>query len=351
MILLLMACGSGIERFDDPIPARDPWDRADADAETQARIDAAWSYSQEHSGLALIVVQGETVIFEDYAGGHTNETPYPFWSGTKTFGCVMATLGQDQGLLTLDERVAETVPAWQEIEHNRDVELQHLLHFTSGLPTRTFDLGTDGFKPVDEQRIADKYAYALELEGEQAPGAQWVYGSQHLAVFGAVMEIKLGESPLDWLDREILNPIDMRRSGWNHDPDGNPMFAYGLWTSAPELTKLGVLLRDDGMFQGERLLPQGSLDACMQGTDANPAYGLGSWLNEDMDDDVVFDAAGLNQEGQVEALLEDGPDMLAAAGAGGQRIYVIPELDWVVVHQADQGRSFHDPVFLDLLLR
>lgn len=112
-----------------------------------------------------------------------------------------------------------------------------------------------------------------------------------------------------------------------------------------------MLLRDDGMFQGERLLPQGSLDACMQGTDANPAYGLGSWLNEDMDDDVDFDAAGLNQQGQVEALLEDGPDMLAAAGAGGQRIYVIPELDWVVVHQADQGRSFEDPVFLELLLR
>ena len=68
-----------------------------------------------------------------------------------------------------------------------------------------------------------------------------------------------------------------------------------------------------------------------------------------MGEGVRFRGAGLAQHGEGNALLTDGPPMYVAAGARGQRIYVIPSRDWVVVHQCD-SRKFEDPAFLALLL-
>ena len=345
LLLLGLACTS-IQHFDEPIPAEDPWERAAPSADALARYEAGFSFLQDNDGLALIVMQGTEVVFEAYANGHGPTTPNPFWSGTKTIGgCILAQLAVRDGLLTLDERVSDTFTEWQGDPAKEAMEVQHLLRFTSGLQSNQLVFSWDGFIPTESQRHPDKYQRAIDQPASGTPGDQWEYGSVHLAAFGALIERKLGGSPLDYLDAEIFEPIGMRRSGWNIDPDGNPMLAYGLWTSAPELTKLGVLLRDDGVFQGTRLLPEGTLATCMEGSEVNPAYGLGSWVNRPLGDGIEFPP--LSSDGS--AVVEGGPDLLAAAGAGGQRVYVIPSLDQVIVVQSDQA-DWADQDLLRLLL-
>ena len=340
---------AGIERFDTPLEPRDPWVRVTPDADVLARIEAARDYSREHGGRSLLVLQGEEVLFEDYYNGHSASTPWPLWSGTKTFSCMLFALGQEQGLFTLDERVADTVTEWQGVEHKQDITVEHLLRFTSGLKTAPWALSVDGFKAVENQRIDDKYSHALGRPSRHPPRDVWEYGSVHLTAFGAFLERKLERSPLDWLREHVLAPIDFRVSGWNHDPNGNPMLPYGAWTTTPELSKFGAVLRDDGLYQGVRVLPEGTLAACMVPGVRNPAYGLSAWLNEEMGEGVTFADGNLNQHGEGTALLAGGPPMLAAAGARGQRVVVIPSLDWVVVHQCDSNR-FRDPEFFARLL-
>lgn len=339
---------AGIERFDTPIEPRDPWVRVPASGDAMLRISAARDYSRERGGRSMLVLEGDEVRFEEFYNGHSASTPWPFWSGTKTFSCLIASVAEDQGILSLDERVSDTVTEWAGVLHKEDITVEHLLRFTSGLKPARLVLSNDGFKAVEDQRVADKYAFALDQPAIHPPGTVWEYDSVHLAAFGGFMEHKLGESPVAWLEREVLEPLDLRVSGWNHDPDGNPMLAYGAWTTAGELSKLGALLRDDGWFQGEQLLPEGTLDRCMVPGEVNPAYGLASWLNEEMGASVTFRAGGLRQHGSG-TILGGGPPMLVAAGARGQRVYVIPSLDWVVVHQGDSNR-FHDPEFMSLLL-
>ena len=348
LALTSLAC-AGQARFETPIPAEDPWERAEPVQELEERLLAAWTYGQAHGAKSLMVLQGDQVIYEVYSPEHSNETPWPMYSATKSFSCALASLAVDDGLMTLEEPVSATLSDWAGVPMKEDIQIQHLLHFTSGLKKDWRVLSWDGFRAVEDQKVDDKYAYAAAQPAQWEPGSRWEYGSVHLAAFGQVMETKLEGSPLAYLEERALEPIGFRYAGWNLDPDGNPMLGYGAWTSTPEMAKFGVLLRDDGLWLGERVLPEGTLQMCMQGSTANPAYGLAGWLNEEMGADADFDAGGVNQHGEGEVFLAGGPEMYVLGGARGQRVYVIPELDWVVVQQCDSNK-FHDPEFLALLL-
>lgn len=340
MIWTLVACRT-LSSFPDPIPRDVPWETAEPTAEQAERFAAAQAYHADNDGLAMVVVQGDQLIFEAYANGHSDETPWVLWSGTKTFACGLAMEGVEQELLDLDEAASDTLP-----ELASDVITpRHLLQFTSGLELDRRSLSTDGF--YEEQRVEDKYAHALAQPVVHTPGEVYEYGSVHLMVFGELMKRKVGVDPLVFFEEHVLDPIGMQTSGWVHDPSGNSMWPYGAWTTATQWARYGVLLRDDGVWEGQQVLPAGTLEACGAGSDANPAYGLSTWLNQPTDLDLSH-IAEMEEDGPI-LHAEGHTDMVAAAGARGQRIYILPSLDQVVVLQTD-SRRFVDHEFLALLL-
>lgn len=347
MLVLLTGCRKAV-RFDAPILPDHPWSVADPAAEQLARLQEAWGYHRSVGGLAMLVVQGDDLIFESYAPGNAPSTPHPLWSGTKTFACALAMEGLEQGILDLDELAVDTLPELADGER-QDITARHLLQFTSGLKGDWGALSLDGFYATDDQRIADKYAHALGQPLLTEPGTTYRYGSVHLMVFGELMARKLDGDPLAWLEEQVLDPIGFRYAGWTHDPSGSPMWPYGAWTTAAEWMRLGVLLRDDGVWQGQRILPAGTLAACGTGSPANPAYGLGMWLNRDP---ASADLAGIAQfEDEGPVLYAQGPDdLVAAGGARGQRLYILPQQDMVVAILTD-SREFTDSEFLSRLLQ
>jgi len=345
MILSLFACFT-MQTFNTPVPHNVPWTHT----RNEERFAAAWNYAQEQNGRALIVLEGEHTIFEDYASVHSNETPLPIYSTTKTLACFLAYTAEQQALFSLDEKVSDTITEWQSDPQKQHITVRQLLQFTSGIEQKLFRLTVDGFQPPEKQEIQDKYAYARNLSVEYTPGSSWSYGSSHLTIFADFFARKTQTPIQDWLEHTIFSPIGFRYAGWNTDPRGNHMLAYGIWTSAPELVKLGVLLRDDGMFFGKPVLSPGIKSYCQQSSEPNPAYGLGMWRNVDMPDHLEFAAPAFSVLGPNPIFHHSGIEISTFAGAKGQRIYVIPKYDWVVVLQSENGDKFQDATFLNLLL-
>ncbi|MAA78802.1 MAG: hypothetical protein CL916_06045 [Deltaproteobacteria bacterium] len=343
MIFFFLSCFS-MQRFDTPIPVQNIW----RSTKSTHNFQQAWSYSQEHDGRALLILEGEELIFSAYA--HPPQTPLPFWSGTKTLACFLAYDAKHKGLITLEEPVSSTITQWSTDPQKNTITIEDLLQFTSGLKQDFFVLSLDGFRPPNRQRVKDKYQFAINQPTEASARTTWSYGSVHLTVFAALFEKKTGMDIQDWLQKSIFPQIDFQYAGWNTDRKGQSMLAYGLWTTASELLKLGVLLRDDGMYQGKRVLPAGLQQFCAQSSSTNPAYGLGIWLNKDMPDHLDFPRPMFQKEGKTPIFHNSGEGILAFAGAKGQRIYVIPFYDWVVVHQAQEGDTFSDTEFLKHIL-
>ena len=303
----------------------------------------AAAYSRAHRGLSMVIMKNGKIVFEDYAKGHTADEPHNLYSGTKSFSCAIAVAAIQDKLLSFDEPVSKTITEWQTDVQKSKITIHQLLTLTSGI-----DAGKTGSKP--------SYTEAIETEVLHAPGRAFQYGPIPFQIFGEVMRRKLaatGENPREYLSRRVLKPIGAQIDSWRTTEDGNPKMHAGAFLTAREWAKYGQLVLNQGRWEGKEILNKKYLSECSDGTAVNPGYGVTFWLPT---------KAGINSEGhntnrsaeKLKAI--HAPDLIIkAAGVGGQKLYVIPSQNLVVVRQASRlplwGRGFEDAGFLAPLFK
>ncbi len=321
---------------------------ADADLAPD-RLEAATRYSDRHHGRAVLVIRGDQVIWERYRRRRHRDEPEQVFSGTKSFLCAVAVAAQEDGLLDLDQPASMWLEEWRDDPVRATITGRQLLQQTSGLEQDFPRSAIDVIRPFP--RIDDKLAWALDQPAAGTPGERFEYGCMHILAFSALVERAVGEPALAYLERRIFEPIGLEYGAWKKDPSGNAMFAVGATLTARSWARFGVLLRDDGAWEGEQVLPPGSLAACAQGSQANPAYGLALWLNQPIEAALAERLPGSFQYFHPEgALLPGGPDdMVAALGWRHNRMYVIPSMDLVIVRTGNRQAGYRDFEFLTLL--
>ena len=315
----------------------------------KARLQAASAYSASHKGLSFLAMQRGKIVFEDYPAGHSRRQGFKIYSGTKGFWTVCALKAVADQVLSLEERVADTLPEWRQSDAKSRITLRQLLTFTSGLDAAN-DLHGDGFQ--------DRNALALRTSVVGGVGRSFIYGPAALQVFHEVLKRKLAPkslTPTQYLERHVLSPLGLGPQRYLEDKRGNPLLATGFLMSARQWSRLGQLILDGGA----PVIPPELLRQLFQGTDANPAFGMGFWNNVrstaasgrvlDVEDTLEPDWNRQNWDNAC--LSREAPaDLVAAIGSGYQRLFVIPSLQLVVVRQGAFGR-FSDAEFLRLLLR
>jgi CubicO group peptidase (beta-lactamase class C family) len=300
--------------------------------ERQVLADAA-SYSKAHRGMTMLVMRKGKVIFEDYAAGVDPADAMNIYSGTKSFNCAIAVAAAEDGLVSLDELVADTLTEWKGHPRKSKITVRQLLTLTSGL-----DAGRIGDIPT--------YAEAPQAEALHEPGTRFQYGPVPFQVFGELMRRKLsstGEMPVDYLERRVLDPIGLKIDHWRTGKDGNPKLSAGAFLTARQWAKYGQMILDGGTWKGRKVLDADLLARCFEGTKANPGYGIAFWLPSN--------PGGITWLGEeMGGALDVGGPVIMAAGMGKQRLYILPSRGLVIVRQARRrglgGFGFKDSVFL-----
>lgn len=306
----------------------------------QQRFRLAADYSRENRGLSVVVLKGDKIVFEEYQNGHSADRPWILASGTKSFsGVMLAAAIEDKLISGFDEKVADTIVEWKNDKDRSAITIRQLLSLTSGI-----DAGQIGRVP--------SYAEAITQKVKSAPGTEFEYGPVPFQIFGELMTRKLtkqNETVYEYLDRRILKPIGINVAFWRKS-NGQPLLPQGASLTAREWLKFGQFLRDHGKWNGKQLIAKKLLDELVVGTKANPAYGLTFWLNRD-GKGPGGRPGGRNAVMEIsENGIADGTaDMYMAAGAGNQRLYIIPSLDMVVVRQAAFG-NWDDREFMSRLI-
>ena len=189
------------------------------------------------------------------------------------------------------------------------------------------------------------YAEAVAIKAESQPGEKFSYGPQPFQVFGEVLRRKLApnrEGVMQYLERRILVPLDIKPARWRKDADGNPHLPSGAALTARDWVKFGEAIRLDA----KGLLPAGKIATCFRGTSANPGYGLTWWLPAE-------GPAGAKVKRKLA-----GPgiprEVWMAAGAGGQRLVIVPAKKLVAARlapvQRDNLRAFNDTAWIRAVL-
>jgi CubicO group peptidase (beta-lactamase class C family) len=304
-----------------------------------AAVGAAAEYSARHRGVSFLAIQDGRTLLEQNA-----KMPHKIYSGTKAFWDLAALAAVEDGLLDLDERVADTVTSWRGDPRKAQLTIRQLLDFDSGLEPEFF---------LHETQSRDRDAAAMRARMVAEPGSAFIYGPAALQVFHQVLKEKLrGDSPTHYLERRVLHRLGLGSQRYLTDRAGNPLLASGWILTARQWAKVGQVV----LANGAPLISRKSIQQCWRGTAANRAFSLGWWNNRAAPNGREFDFEQMltpkwqNQDWRDACLCRDAPgDLVACIGSEGQRLYVIPSLQLIVVRQGNGG-SFSDAQFLGLLL-
>jgi CubicO group peptidase (beta-lactamase class C family) len=333
------------------------------DPELLRRCEAAARHSERLGGEALVVMLDGRIVFERYADPKWQATPHLLASGTKSFAGIAATFAIEDGLLSLDERVADTIDEWKPDPRKSTITVRQLLSLSAGLDpmSDTLDNGRNALAAGIRDRAAAAIAKPLKAD----PGRRFLYGPASFYVFGELLRRKLAAADtgdrdaVAYLERKLFRPLGIEVR-FLRDAAGNPNLAGGGRTTARDWARLGEWMRRKGEIDGKRLLPEARIDELLVANGPNERYGLTWWLLADSgpDPEETMAREFLRERFGREPprVRNDAPTArtvgFMAAGKGKQRLYVLPDERLVVVRfgPLEGGRGYRDAEMLTLLI-
>lgn len=296
-----------------------PWPLGDANARwpTSGRwvgLAAAVADMEAFGGRtsSLLIVKKGRIAVEQYRGGHDTHTAQRTFSVAKSIAATLI------GHAVLQGRIDVTKPAaiaeWKLPGDPRAaITTEQLMRMASGLTSDTAGNRTDAIYMGG----ASVRQWTVQWPQLDAPGTRYRYANNDtmLAILSlkAVLQGAVARfDPAAFFDR-----LGMTRTFAEHDKDGDYILSSQVWTTARDLARLGLFYQQDGVWQGERLLPIGWRQFVTTPSGPQPdgpfGYGAGFWLL-DKSDGVPADAFG-------------------AFGNRGQYLVIVPSRDLVIVRQ------------------
>jgi CubicO group peptidase (beta-lactamase class C family) len=334
-----------------PDPATQPWPTGDLDrhgplppgADTAA-VTAVLDWAMNEAGQntrALVVIHKGKIIAERYAQGFTPHTPQISWSQGKSITAALIGVLVQQGELTLDQPAP--VPEWHEDPEDprREIRIRDLLHMSSGLDFKNYGVGDSlSFTKENEHFLiyfdaVNVFEHAINQPMDLPPNTQFRYRNSDPLTLGRIVRQTVearGESYFTFPQHALFDRIGMRDVVLETDTYGNFIMTGYDFASAYDWARFGLLHLWDGVWQGERILPEGWAAFVSTPTSTDPRQGYGGlfWVN----------AGG--------AMLDVPRDAYWPAGFMGQRTVIIPSLDMVVVRlgpsPGGSGRYFNEVI-------
>lgn len=278
------------------------------------------------STTAVLVLRDGKIIGEQYRPGYDLHTPQRTWSAAKSLTATV--VGRAVALGKAKVEAPAEMPEWRTPGDPRAaITLAQLMHMGSGLWTAGPGNRTDevylGGGAVTE--------WATRMPLEAAPDSRFRYSNNDTLLAARSVRAALGDGPaaLAFPFTELLWKIGMRDTTPETDWQGNYILSSQVWTTSRDLARLALLYQNDGVWNGERLLPAGWARFVATPGPAQPergtGYGAFFWLHGAKDG------------------LPDGT--YAMNGNRGQYVFIVPSKKVIIVRRGfDSAQARFDEV-------
>lgn len=294
-----------------------------------ARQFGAWPEANLH---AVLVARGDRLVYERYFTGDDNAwgrplgtiafdaaTPHDLRSITKSvvalaFGAAAA----DDPALDVDAPLFDFFPDHADLRspERAAIRLRHLLTMSAGL---AWDETIPYQDPANSERrmvaAPAPIRYVLEQPATRTPGAAYLYNGGLTVLLGEILARRAGRPVETVIAERVLAPLGIDTVHWHRNPTGSANVASGLRLLPRDIIKFGQVILGQGQWRGRTVVPSNwiaeAIRPHIQGLDLY-FYGYQWWLGRSL-------VAGREIR------------WTAAVGWGGQRLYVVPELNLTVL--------------------
>ena len=269
----------------------------------------------------VVIVHRGTIVAERYAHDVTPEDAFLSWSMAKSITNSLIGILVQQGKLSVAD--SPEVKEWSADDPRSHITIDQMLRMVDGLRFREAEHlggGSVRYYPEEESDVIpmlfgdgkkDVAAFASTLPYQKEPEARWNYNSGASNLLARrVSETVGGSQPqmLDFMKRELFDRIGMKTADPRFDEAGNFIGSSHCYCSPRDFARFGYLYLRDGVWDGERILPEGWVDySRTPSPQSEGIYGAHFW--------VIPGSLGI----------------FYCSGMGGQRILISPKLDLIVV--------------------
>jgi CubicO group peptidase (beta-lactamase class C family) len=258
---------------------------------------------------SFLVIRHDALVLERYYHGSAKNQSNNVHSASKSIWGAAIGIAINQGRIPdLDTTVTSTLPSRYTAVMSpefRTITVRDLLTMTSGIRWN------EDTTETRIQRTPDWIAATLTLPRAATPGSVFNYSTGDTHLSSAVLTSVTHATGCEFIHQNLLAPLGIVAEHWGRDPQGYFSGGYNLYLTPRELAKFGLLYVHQGRWNGKQLIPAAWVEASMTNqVDAGApySYGYDFWLR-----DIA------------------GHHVAMAWGSGGQMIYIVKDLDLVVV--------------------
>ncbi|HVJ62994.1 MAG TPA: serine hydrolase [Tahibacter sp.] len=266
---------------------------------------------------SVIVIQGGRTRAEHYYHGADPQTLVDIRSAGKSVTSLLLGVALDQGAIkSLDAPVQRY---WTDAAGSAvgSVRLENLLTMRSGLAA---DDDVDGL-PGNEDRMDDAddpLSFARSIPSVEPEGSRYRYNSLAAYVTGVVIAQATGRNLEEFARKFLFEPLGMKRWEWQEDRSGQTKGQGNLFLTARDFARIGQLVLGDGVYEGKRIVSRRWIEQSLR-----PRVDISA-------SDPFATGYGYYWYHRTYPVRGRPTDVYFASGNGGNKIYVIPDLDMVV---------------------
>ncbi len=304
----------------------------------------------------VVIIKDGYLVYEKYAGVYGPDVHHLIWSASKSVTNAMIGIAVQQGRMQVSDPAYHYYPLLDRPKA-RAITVNDLLHMSAGLYTNEGFESSPFGSTVNSMLFSlgrqDMAAYAASQRMAQPPNTHWEYSSpSSTLLMGLLRSVMSAEAYASYPWASLFDRLGMRGAVWERDAAGTFVGSSYVYLTPRDMARFGYLFLNDGIWDGERILPEGwvrystSVAPAIGTTKLTPAdlsegaYGAQWWLNRAM------------PEWGIPAAFPGAPqDLFYASGHWGQAIFILPSLDMVVVITAnDRAGNCDWNLFLKLIL-
>lgn len=286
-------------------------------------VAEAFTEPDQKQTRAVLVVYKDQIIAEKYAPGFDANSLHLGWSMTKSITATLYGILEGEDMIDINQPAP--VASWQN-DDRKNITYNNLLQMNSGLAweedySRISDVTKMLFTAPDMRKIAE------EKELIHQPGSHFYYSSGTTNLLSGLLKQELGsiQEYLNFPYQMLIDRIGMHSMVLETDASGTYVGSSYSWATARDWAKFGLLYLHKGDWNGDQIFPESWADyVSTPATDSDGTYGAQFWLNDS-------------------GTLPDVPrDTYYADGYQGQRVYIIPSKDLVIVRLGLTNGDFFD---------
>ncbi|MBO5896502.1 MAG: serine hydrolase [Clostridia bacterium] len=217
-----------------------------------AGFSAKWVYEylkkQAESGIenhALLIMQGNDIVFEEYNYPYSADMPHTLFSVTKSIASTAAGFAVSEGLLSLDTRIDEIFEGYEKCKGSgwENLTLRSVLTMNSN---KKFTFLQD--------MTADYNTIFMEADFRKKGG--FLYSNNDAHIVAAAVQKLSGQSLTEYLTPRLFEPLGIEVPFWETNEAGECIGGTGCYLKARDLAKICRCYADGGKYNGKQVIPE-----------------------------------------------------------------------------------------------